>query len=34
MRLDPGAGRQFAGAAAVLVIFLGTLWAVGLIRPL
>jgi hypothetical protein len=30
----PGATRQLAGALTVLVVFLGALWAVGLIRPL
>jgi hypothetical protein len=34
MRLDSAAKRHFAGALTVLVIFLGALWAVGLIRPL
>jgi hypothetical protein len=34
MRLDPAVGRQLTGAATVLVVFLGMLWAVGLIRPL
>lgn len=34
MRLDPGVKRQFAGTVTVLVVFLGTLWAIGLIRPI
>ena len=34
MRLDPPLRRQFAGAAAILVIFLGALWAAGLLRPM
>jgi hypothetical protein len=34
LRVDHGLGRQFAGAFTVLVVFLGVLWAVGLIRPL
>jgi hypothetical protein len=34
MRFDPALRRQFASAVAVLVVFLGALWAVGLIRPL
>jgi hypothetical protein len=34
MRLDRSAAQHVAGALTVLVIFLGALWAVGLIRPL
>ena len=34
MRLDPALGRHCASALAVLVVFLGALWAIGLIRPL
>jgi len=34
MRLDPAVTRHFAGAVTVLVVFLGALWAIGLIRPL
>ena len=34
LRLDYGLKQQLAGAFTVLVIFLGMLWAVGLIRPL
>jgi hypothetical protein len=33
MRLDPAVKQQFGRAFAVLVVFLGTLWAIGLIRP-
>jgi len=34
MRVDPSLRRQFAGAFTVLMVFLGALWAIGLIRPL
>ena len=34
LRVDPGLPRQLMGAFTVLVVFLGMLWAVGLIRPL
>jgi len=34
LRVDNGLKQQLAGAFTVLVVFLGMLWAVGLIRPL
>jgi hypothetical protein len=34
MRVDTLVRQQLVGAGAVLVVFFGLLWAVGLIRPL
>jgi hypothetical protein len=33
MRFDDALRQQFAGAFTIIVVFLGALWAIGLIRP-
>ena len=34
MSIDPSLRRQCGAALAVVAVFLGALWAVGLLRPM